>query len=59
MIASQETEALRQNQQRAHNCFTEVLTSVTPEVKEALVALYHLVQAEHELLRCQCRSFKD
>lgn len=37
----------------AHRVFTEMLTAVTPEVKEALVALYRLIQAEQQVCRCE------
>lgn len=38
-------ELLRQ-QQRAHQVFTECLTGVPNEVKDAIVALYDLVRAD-------------
>lgn len=40
---------LEQQHQRAHQVFTEMLTAVQPEVKDALVALYELVRLEQQL----------
>ena len=55
-MTTQGTADLQQQQQRAHHVFTEMLTSVQPEVKHALVALYDLVRIEQQICRCQCRE---
>ena len=51
MIKQEQTQ---QDHDRAHRIFTEMLTSVGPETKDALIALYTLVRAEIELNRCSC-----
>lgn len=45
---------LQQQQHRAHQVFTEILTAVSPEVKDAIVALYELVRIEQQICRCDC-----
>lgn len=50
-----EKQQLAQTQsEQAHRVFTEMLTAVQPEVKDAIVALYHLLQAEQQVCRCSC-----
>jgi hypothetical protein len=46
-----DTQELELRHKRAHHVFTEMLTSVSPQCKEALVALYDLMRAELELHR--------
>lgn len=51
--AAQQQQA-HAHREQAKKVFTEMLTAVQPEVKDALVALYHLVQAEQQVCRCSC-----
>ncbi len=53
MTKSQEMQDLLERQKHAQHVFSEMLTAVSPEVKEALMALYDLVEIDQRVARGQ------
>ncbi|MBS2038864.1 hypothetical protein JST97_28035 [bacterium] len=49
-------EELQLRQQRASHVFQEMLTATSPDVRQALEALYELMQAEMQLCQCHCQN---
>lgn len=56
MTQQPDRHELELRQKRAHHVFTEMLTSLSPECKDALVALYDLVRVDLEVHKCNCSS---
>jgi hypothetical protein len=53
MNESLEMPALLERQKHAKNVFVELLTSVSPEVKDALTALYDLVEIDLQVAQAE------
>ncbi|MBT9584629.1 hypothetical protein IV102_14900 [bacterium] len=52
MTQQPDRQELELRQKHAHHVFTEMLTGISPECKDALVALYDLVRADQALYQC-------
>lgn len=50
----QAREVAHDRREQAHRVFTERLTAVESDVKDAILALYDLVQADQQSCRCSC-----
>ncbi len=58
MNESLEMPALLERQKHAKNVFVEMLTTVSPEVREALTALHELVKIDLQVARVQAENTK-
>lgn len=56
MNDSLEMPALLERQKHAKNVFVELLTAVPPEMKDALTALYDLVEIDLQVARAQANQ---
>lgn len=54
-MAGETVQQLEQDEQRARQVFSEFLTSVPSDVKDALVALHELVRSEMRLAEARRR----
>lgn len=55
MAKNKDQEQLQADRKTAQTAFTELLTAVPAESKDALKGLHDLVRAEIELARCNCK----